>query len=176
MTGELRDSNTTVNLEDCVVHLGSGADVTLNNVTVTGGILNLHDRDTDRARNVVRLQRVTFDSRAVLIELNDADDEFRAERLEATVAEGWSLQVAETDDDANEGGSVRLVSSTVLATGTDAPVTVTASEHSGTVELVNTTLDTRGLLLVTAADCSARIRGNALDCSTDALVADVAGP
>jgi hypothetical protein len=34
---ELRDSNTNVELGNCIIRLVDGADVTLNNVTITGG-------------------------------------------------------------------------------------------------------------------------------------------
>lgn len=169
VAGELRDANTTINLEDCIIHLAEGADVTLNNVTVTGGILNLHDRATNTSTNTIKLQRTTFDMAAVLIELNDATDEFRVEKLNATVVAGFSVRVAESEAGANDGGFVRMVGSSVLATGTDAPVTVAASEHSGTVELVNTSLDTLGLLTVVAGDCSGRMGGDQIDCSPDAL-------
>lgn len=169
VAGELRDANTTAELDDCIIRLVDGADVTLNNVTIAGGILNLHDRDTPTSTNRIKLQRTTLDMEAVLIELNDADDEFQTEKLAATVAVGFSVKVAETNDGANDGGFIRMVGSTVLATDVGAPVTVAASEHSGTVELVNTSLDTLGLLTVAAGDCSGRIHAQNIDCSTDAL-------
>ena len=53
---------------------------------------------------------------------------------------------------------------------------MTASEHSGTVEVVGTELDTRGPLLVSAADCEAKLKGDKLDCSTAALEAELTGP
>jgi hypothetical protein len=176
VAGELRDSNTTVELDDCIIRLVDGADVTLNNVTVSGGILNVHDRDTPTSSNRIKLQRTTFDMTAVLVELNDADDEFRAEQLDATVAVGFSVKVAETEGGANDGGSIRMVGSSVLATEPGAPLTVAASEHSGTVELVNTSLDTLGLLTVVAGDCSGRMGGEAIDCSPDALADDLEAP
>ena len=51
-----------------------------------------------------------------------------------------------------------------------------ASEHSGTVQLVNTSLDTLGLLTVAAGDCSGRMGGQSIDCSTDALADDLEAP
>jgi hypothetical protein len=122
------------------------------------------------------LQRTTFDVEALLIELNDADDEFSTERLDATVVRGFSTAVAETEAGANDGGSVRMVNSSVLALDEDAPVTVRASEHSGTVDLVNTSLDTRGLLTVVAGQCSGRVGGEVLDCSTEALADALEAP
>lgn len=176
VAGELRDANKTVELDDCIIRLIEGADVTLSNVTISGGILNLHDRDTPTSSNRVKLQRTTFNMHAVLIELNDADDEFQTEELDATVDAGFSVRVAETEAGANDGGFVRMIGSSVLATSADAPVTVAASEHSGTVQLVNTSLDTRGLLTVAAGDCSGRMGGQSLDCSTDALADALEAP
>lgn len=175
VSGELRDANTTVDVGDCVIRLLAGADVTLNNVTLTGGIVNIHDRDTDGGDNRIKLQRTTIEMRGLLVELNDAADRFESESLDVTVDAGFSLRIAETDDGANDGGFVRMVKSTVLATGVDAPVTVAASEHTGTVELVNTTLDTQGQLIVNAGSCSGRIRGEAIDCSTEAVADSVGG-
>ena len=169
VAGELRDANTTAELEDCIIRLVVGADVTLNNVTISGGILNLHDRDTPTSSNRIKLQRTTLNMEAVLVELNAADDEFQTENLDATVAVGFSVRVAETEAGANDGGFIRMVGSSLLATGDGAPVTVAASDHSGTVQLVNTSLDTLGLLTVAADDCSGRMGGQSLDCSTDAL-------
>ncbi|CAN5578016.1 hypothetical protein BH20ACT2_BH20ACT2_19110 [soil metagenome] len=168
---ELRDANTTVDLPGCIIHLEAGADVHLNNVTITGGLLNIHDRDTDPSSNNVRLQKVTVDSAGLLIELNDADDTFQAEASDLTTTGGIHIRVA--DPDANAGGDIRLVASKLLATDTDAPVVVAASEHSGVIRLVNTSVDTRGPLTILAADCEARLAGEKLDCSTEALVADI---
>lgn len=96
--------------------------------------------------------------------------------LGATVVRGFSIAVAETEAGANDGGSVRMVNSSVLALDEGAPVTVRASEHSGTVDLVNTSLDTRGLLTVVAGQCSGRVGGEVLDCSTDALADALEAP
>jgi hypothetical protein len=54
--------------------------------------------------------------------------------------------------------------------------TCAASEHSGTVQLVNTSLDTLGLLTVAAGDCPGRMGGQSIDCSTDTLAGDLEAP
>jgi hypothetical protein len=171
---DLRDSNTSVELPDCVLHLEQGADVWLNNVVITGGVLNLHDRGTEPSVNRVKLQRVEIHADALLVELNDPDDAFQAEATEIVTAQGLILRVAGTRDDSNDGGDVRLVGSSLLSTDVDAPIQILASEHSGKIRLVNTTVDTRGSLTVLAFDCEARLDGEKLDCSTAALEAELA--
>lgn len=42
--------------------------------------------------------------------------------------------------------------------------------------LVTTSLDTLGLLTVAAGDCSGRMGGQSIDCSTDALADDLEAP
>jgi hypothetical protein len=175
VTTELRDANRTIELPDCVVHLEQGADVTLNNVTITGGVINIHDRDTDPSTNRMKLQRVTVDNAALLVELNDADDSFEAEATSITTQHGIGLRVAGTHDGANDGGSISMVGSALLATDLDATIHVLASEHSGTVRLHNTTVDTRGPLTVLAATCSAQLGGDRLDCSTATVSAELDG-
>ncbi|HEX8581366.1 MAG TPA: hypothetical protein VF640_03515 [Acidimicrobiales bacterium] len=175
VTTELRDANRTVSLPDCVVHLEQGADVTLNNVTITGGILNIHDRATDASSNRLRLQRVSVDNDALLVELNDADDTFDAEATSIRTRRGIGVRVAGTRDGANEGGTISMVTSSLLATDADATVHVLASEHSGVVRLVDTSIDTRGPLTVLAGTCTARLRGRTLACSTEAVAEELAG-
>jgi hypothetical protein len=172
---ELRDANRTVDLPDCVIHLEQGADVALNNVTITGGIINLHDRATEPSTNQIKLQRVTVDNAALLIELNDTNDSVETEATSITTQHGIAVQVAGTHDGANDGGSISLVSSSLLATDLDATINVLASEHSGTIRLVDTTVDTRGPLTVLAATCSAQLHGEQLDCSTAAVSAQLDG-
>jgi hypothetical protein len=175
VTTELRDSNRTIELPDCVVHLEAGADVTLNNVTITGGVINIHDRDTDPSTNRMKLQRVAVDNAALLVELNDVDDSFEAEATSITTRRGIGVRVAGTHDGANDGGSITMVESSLLATDLDATIHVLASEHSGTIRLHNTTVDTRGPLTVLAATCSARLHEELLDCSTATVSAELDG-
>ena len=166
VTDQLRDANSTVDLPDCVIHLEQGADVQLNNVTITGGIINLHDRATEPSTNTIRFENVTIDAVALLIELNDADDSLDMRATDITTARGIGLRAAGARDDANEGGDIRLVGSSLLATDLDATIYILASEHSGKIRLVATTVDTQGPLTVLAADCEAKLDGEKLDCST----------
>lgn len=166
---ELRDANTSVELPDCVIHLEQGADVHLNNVTITGGVVNLHDRDTESAQNRVKVQRSTVNTDGWLIELNDADDTLQIEASSITAAQGINLTVVEPGEVA--GGDIRLVGSKLHATNVDASVSVYASEHSGIIRMVNTSADTQGLLTILASDCQAQLGGKTLDCSTAALEA-----
>ncbi|HEX8004178.1 MAG TPA: hypothetical protein VF519_15930 [Mycobacteriales bacterium] len=168
---ELRDANTSVTLPDCILHLEKGADVWLNNVRIGGGVLNIHDRETAASANRVELQRVTVNAAALLVELNDPDDSINAEATQVTTARGIGVRVAGTRNGTNTGGTITFVDSTLLATGREAPVHVLASEHSGTITLVETTLDTQGSLTVLAATCEARRGGRKLDCSTAAAEA-----
>lgn len=175
VTTELRDANRTVDLLDCVVHLKQGADVTLSNVEITGGVLHLHDRAADASPNRLKLQRVSVDNEALLVELNDADDSFEAEATSIVARQAISVRVAGARNGTNQGGAVSMVTSSLLATDVDAPVHVLASEHSGVVRLVDTSVDTRGPLTVLAASCVARLDGRALDCSTAAVVEELGG-
>ena len=170
---DLQDANITVELPDCVLHLEQGAGIQLNNVVITGGILNIHDRDTDPSVNRIKLQSVEIEVDALLVELNDVDDSLQIEATDIVTAQGVGLRVAGTHDGANEGGDIRLVGSSLLSTDLDATIHILASEHSGTVRLINTTVDTRGALTVLAADCEARLDGDLLDCSAATLEAEL---
>lgn len=109
--------------------------------------------------NRVELQRVTIESAALLVELNDADDVLDAQATTITTARGIGVRVAGTRNDTNEGGSVTFVGSTLLSTDKEATIHVLASEHSGKVRLVSTTVDTQGPLTVLAHDCEALLGG-----------------
>ncbi len=172
---ELRDANRSIELPDCIIHLERGADVTLNNVTITGGTINIHDRATEPSSNGIRLQRVTMRTAALLVELNDVDDSFKMEATSVTTAQGIGIRVAGTHDGGNDGGSISLVGSSLLATDADATIHVLASEHTGEIRLVNTTVDTQGPLTVLAAACSAQLQGERLDCSTTTVSAELDG-
>ncbi|MCZ6661609.1 MAG: hypothetical protein O6951_01610 [Actinobacteria bacterium] len=105
VTDELRDANTTVELPDCVIHLEQGADVHLTNVTITGGIINLHDRATEPSTNTVRFENVTVDSVGFLVELNDAEDRLDFRVTDITTSRGIGLRIAGTRNDTNQGGA-----------------------------------------------------------------------
>lgn len=147
----------------------------LNNVTITGGIINLHDRDTDPETNRIKLQRVTIASDALLIELNDVDDEVSMEATDIATAQGIGVRVAGTHEGATDGGSIRIVGSSLEATDLDSTIHVPASEHSGSIRLVGTTIDTPDLLTVLAADCEAVLDGDKLDCSTETVLGQIEG-
>ncbi|GMQ86438.1 MAG: hypothetical protein BMS9Abin07_2017 [Acidimicrobiia bacterium] len=170
---QLRDANVTVDLPDCVIHLEQGADVQLDNVTITGGIINLYDLGTAPSTNTIVLDNVTIDTVAFLIELSDADDSLDMSATDITTALGIGLQVVGTRDDANEGGDIRLVGSSLLATDLDATIQILASEQSGKIRLVGTTVDTQGFLFVLAADCKAELDGEVLDCSTATVIEEL---
>jgi hypothetical protein len=174
LTTDLIDERTTVDLPDCVIHLENGAKVDLYKVTITGGILNIHDRDTDVAKNTIHLHRTTIDNDALLIEVNDDTDRISTDLSHITTKQGIVLAAAGTDQGANQGGTVFLESSTLQSTDVDAPISLVASEHSGTVKLDDTSVDTQGPLTVTAASCHARFSGDDLDCSTSALLEEIA--
>lgn len=167
ISGELRDANVVVDIEDCIIRLINGADITLNNATITGGIINIHDRATEGEKNVFRLQNTSFDVEALLIELNDANDTVSLRASDLTAVRGLSVKAA--DDASNEGGSIDVVSSRMLVTNDQGPLVFVASEHSGSVRFVNSTADTQGLLLITAHECEGKLEGEKFDCSTEAL-------
>lgn len=95
---ELRDSNATASIGvPCVIHLVDGADVTLNRVNLTTGVLNLHDRGTGPGENVVSIERSNITARAgagILIELNDPDDKLRMEISQISAPAGIAIRVA----------------------------------------------------------------------------------
>ena len=155
----------------CVIHLVDGADVTLNNVTLTTKVLNLHDRSTGAAENKVSIQRsnITADVGAgILMELNDPTDLLQMEITHVRAPAGILLRVAGQRGDANRGGSIHLTTSTLISEGAGTSgIQVLASDHSGVIRLVRTALNTPGPLTVLAGDCSAITGANRLNCSTN---------
>lgn len=175
---ELRDSNATASIGvPCVIHLVDGADVTLNRVNLTTGVLNLHDRGTGPGENVVSIERSNITARAgagILIELNDPDDKLRMEISQISAPAGIAIRVAGQRGEDNSGGSIQLTTSVLTSEGAGTSgIQVLASEHSGVIRLVRSALNTPGPLTVLSADCSSVVGANRLNCSADQVAREL---
>ncbi len=178
---ELRDANARVTIDvPCIIHLVDGADVTLANVQLTTQTLNLHDRDTGSESNKVILARSTVtaigEGAGLLIELNDADDVLETAASRLTAPAGILMHVAGQRDDDSDGGTIRLVRSTLLSEGAGTGgIQVLSSEQSGSIRLVETVLDTPGSLTVLAAECQSVRDRRILDCSAEQVSRGLGG-
>lgn len=173
ITTRLQDANVKTRIDvPCIIHLVNGAGVDLANVELTTQTLNLHDRDTGAQRSIVNFAGSTVtavgEGSGILLELNDATDSLNVASTKITAPAGVVVRVAGQRGDENSGGSIRMAQSALLSDGPQTSgIQVLASDHSGTINLVNTTLDTPGALTVLAARCTAVQAGQVLNCSTD---------
>lgn len=176
ITGELRDKNAQATITvPCILHLVDGAAVNLDNVNLKTNTLNIHDRSTGAAANAVSLKRTNITTASgILLELNDPSDSLRMEVSRFEAAKGIILRVAGLRGEDNSGGSITLTTSVLQSEGADTSgIQVLASEHSGVIRLERSAVNTPGPVTVLAAQCSAVVGANRLDCSTERLAEEL---
>jgi hypothetical protein len=173
VNSELRDANVEVSIDaPCLVTLAPEASVTLNNVTLTGEILNLVDDPESAGVNRIKLQRVTFEGRpgaGFLVELRDAADTLEVEHSELDFPSGIVFRIFGHRDEDNDGGSIRMEHTSLSASGEAEGVVLLTSEHTGAIRLVQTTIDTPADIVLIAKECQALIQGDELDCSAASI-------
>jgi hypothetical protein len=171
---ELRDANVELSINaPCLIVLAPAASVTLNNVTLTGQIVNLVDDLSTAGVNRIKLQHVTFEGQpgaGFLVELRDAGDTVEVEHSQLDFPRGIVFRVFGHRGDDNDGGSIRMEQSALGADGEAEGVALLTSEHTGTIRLVQTTIDTPAEVVLVANECRAQLRGESLDCSTASVV------
>ena len=172
---ELRDANVEISIDaPCLIALAPGAGVTLNNVSVTAGMLNLVDDPSNAGVNQVKLQHVTFDGRpdtGFLVKLRDAGDTLEAEHSQFEFPRGIVFKVfGHRGEEDNDGGFIRMEHSSLAAADEGAEgVVFLTSEHTGEIRLVQTTIETPADIILIAAQCRAQLGARQLDCSNAEL-------
>jgi hypothetical protein len=174
----LRDADVTIAIGvPCLVRLAPSASVKLSNVKITSHILNLVDDAHTGGKNEIALENVSLTGGAdagFLVELRDPEDSFYARNSSLDYPLGVVLKVLGHRGDENAGGSIRMERTSLSAATEDGEgVALVASEHSGTIELLQPTISTPSAVLVVAGDCEANVAGNKVDCSTDALAENI---
>jgi hypothetical protein len=91
----------------------------------------------------------------------------RRERSELAFPQGIVFRVFGHRGDDNDGGSIRMEHSALAAAGEGGEgVALLTSEHTGTIRLVQTTIDTPANVVLVAQECRAQLGRENLDCST----------
>ncbi|HWB71796.1 MAG TPA: hypothetical protein VG452_06220 [Egibacteraceae bacterium] len=162
----------------CLVELATASAVRLHNVELRTAILNIDDRAADAGGNRIHLQRVNFVGGAdagLLISLNDPADTFRSEASSFHYPQGIALEVGGTRQDLNEGGTITLVASELLAEDAGGVgIWLAASEHDGSFEAVETVAESPAGVTVVAGSCRIQRHGQPIDCSTATVADDLA--
>ncbi len=175
---ELRDSNEEISIDaPCLVTLAPAANVHLNNVTLSGQILNLVDDPENAGENRIKLQHVTLEGQpggGFLIELRDAADSLEVEHSELDFPQGIVFRVYGHRGEENDGGSIRMTNSSLAAAGEAEGVALLTSEHTGSIRLIETTITTPADIVLLAKDCQAQIEGDKLDCSSASIAENLA--
>lgn len=171
---ELRDANVEVTIDaPCLITLAPAAKVTLDNVTITGQILNLVDDPSDAGENAIKLRHVTINGQAgsgFLVELRDVGDTLEVEDSTLDFPLGIVFKVFGHRDDENSGGSIRMERTSLAADDDAEGVVLLTSEHTGVITLVETTIASPAGILLIAGECEALIQGDKLDCSVPSVV------
>jgi len=167
---ELSDANVTIAIGvPCLVRLAPSASVRLSNVRITSGTFNIVDDAATSGKNGIMLENVSLKGGAdagFLVELRDSEDSFDARNSSLDYPLGVVLKVLGHRGDENTGGSIRMERTSLSAAAEEGEgVAVVASEHTGTIELLQPTISTAAAILLVAGDCEANIDGNTVDCS-----------
>lgn len=163
LDSDVVESNTSVDIPDCEIHLEPGVSIDLSDLSITGGDLVWRESDDGPGTNLVTLERLSIDVESFVLELNDADDAIRTNSISITTTDGIDVRVGDLGDE-GEGGTIHLVETSLTATGPEATVHLLTSERSGTLRLERSSIDAPGAPRLSGAECSAEVNDEQLAC------------
>lgn len=135
----------------------------LASLSLTGGHVVITKTGNGTNPNLLNFEDLSINVESLVIELDGADDAFRAQRISITTNDGVDMRVGDLDGE-GEGGTIHLIETSLTATAPDSAIQLLTSGGSGTLRLERSSLDMPGTPRLSGAECVAEVNDQQFDC------------